>query len=49
MGINDIASGKNPGCGTEGFEAVKGWDPVRTAKHSSLLHFADSEPLRSLA
>ncbi|KAL8417217.1 hypothetical protein RB596_007367 [Gaeumannomyces avenae] len=26
--LNDITSGKNPGCGTEGFEAVQGWDPV---------------------
>ena len=28
-GINDIISGSNPGCGTEGFSAVVGWDPVR--------------------
>ena len=49
MGINDIASGKNPGCGTEGFEAVRGWDPVRPARYTSLLHFADFEPLRSPA
>jgi len=27
-GFNDITSGSNPGCGTEGFTAVKGWDPV---------------------
>ncbi|KAF8263830.1 subtilisin-like protein [Lactarius quietus] len=27
-GFNDIKSGKNPGCGTEGFSAVSGWDPV---------------------
>ncbi|KAF9006660.1 tripeptidyl peptidase A [Cyathus striatus] len=26
--FNDILSGKNPGCGTEGFNATKGWDPV---------------------
>ncbi|EJT70735.1 hypothetical protein GGTG_11758 [Gaeumannomyces tritici R3-111a-1] len=26
--LNDITSGKNPGRGTEGFEAVQGWDPV---------------------
>ena len=25
---NDITSGNNPGCGTPGFTAVKGWDPV---------------------
>ncbi|KAI9453248.1 subtilisin-like protein [Lactarius psammicola] len=27
-GINDITSGSNPGCGTEGFSAIVGWDPV---------------------
>ncbi|KAH8821350.1 peptidase S8/S53 domain-containing protein [Xylogone sp. PMI_703] len=26
--LNDITSGNNPGCGTDGFEAVEGWDPV---------------------
>ena len=26
--LNDITNGTNPGCGTEGFEAVEGWDPV---------------------
>ncbi|KAL9112021.1 MAG: hypothetical protein Q9227_003641 [Pyrenula ochraceoflavens] len=26
--LNDITRGNNPGCGTDGFEAVKGWDPV---------------------
>ncbi|KAF8880201.1 peptidase S8/S53 domain-containing protein [Infundibulicybe gibba] len=27
-GFNDITSGSNPGCGTTGFTAGKGWDPV---------------------
>ncbi|KAJ7493198.1 peptidase S8/S53 domain-containing protein [Mycena galericulata] len=27
-GFNDIVSGSNPGCGTAGFTAGKGWDPV---------------------
>ncbi|KAH9064565.1 subtilisin-like protein [Lactarius vividus] len=27
-GLNDIISGSNPGCGTDGFSAVPGWDPV---------------------
>jgi tripeptidyl-peptidase-1 len=27
-GLNDITSGNNPGCGTQGFSAVKGWDPI---------------------
>ncbi|KAF9344962.1 hypothetical protein BGX26_003701 [Mortierella sp. AD094] len=26
--LNDILLGNNPGCGTEGFQAAKGWDPV---------------------
>ncbi|ORY14368.1 peptidase S8/S53 domain-containing protein [Clohesyomyces aquaticus] len=26
--LNDITNGTNPGCGTDGFSAVKGWDPV---------------------
>lgn len=26
--LNDITNGTNPGCGTKGFSAVKGWDPV---------------------
>ena len=31
MGINDILFGANPGCGTDGFVATEGWDPVRLA------------------
>ncbi|KAH9020962.1 subtilisin-like protein [Lactarius pseudohatsudake] len=27
-GLNDITSGSNPGCGTDGFSAIPGWDPV---------------------
>jgi len=26
--LQDILSGDNPGCGTKGFTAIKGWDPV---------------------
>ena len=26
--LNDITSGSNPGCNTNGFPAKKGWDPV---------------------
>ena len=26
--FNDITTGNNPGCGTQGFSAVEGWDPV---------------------
>jgi len=28
VGFNDITVGNNPGCGTDGFSAKKGWDPV---------------------
>ncbi|KAI9437559.1 subtilisin-like protein [Lactarius indigo] len=28
-GLSDITSGSNPGCNTDGFEAIDGWDPVR--------------------
>ncbi|KAH9030363.1 subtilisin-like protein [Lactarius pseudohatsudake] len=31
-GFNDIISGSNPGCGTDGFSSFAGWDPVRPAK-----------------
>ncbi|KAG0085612.1 hypothetical protein BGZ93_000543 [Podila epicladia] len=27
-GLNDITSGSNPGCGTNGFTAGPGWDPI---------------------
>ena len=30
LGFNDITTGRNPGCGTLGFEASEGWDPVRS-------------------
>lgn len=26
--MNDITNGTNAGCGTKGFSAVKGWDPI---------------------
>jgi len=26
--LNDIVGGNNPGCGSKGFTAVAGWDPV---------------------
>ncbi|KAJ7159069.1 subtilisin-like protein [Mycena crocata] len=26
--FNDIASGNNPGCGTQGYSATTGWDPI---------------------
>ena len=29
--LNDITQGNNPGCGTDGFAAADGWDPVCVA------------------
>lgn len=26
--LNDVTTGDNPGCGTNGFPATTGWDPV---------------------
>ena len=26
--LNDIVGRNNPGCGMDGFKAIKGWDPV---------------------
>jgi tripeptidyl-peptidase-1 len=36
VGMNDIKSGSNPGCGTEGFSAITGWDSVSLAIFVSL-------------
>ena len=35
-GLNDIKSGSNPGCNTDGFTAIRGWDPVRPTELVSL-------------
>jgi tripeptidyl-peptidase-1 len=35
-GFNDITSGSNAGCGTSGFSAAQGWDPVSAACDVSL-------------
>ena len=32
QGINDITIGSNPGCGTLGFPAAPGWDPVSSGR-----------------
>lgn len=47
--FNDITTGSNSGCGTDGFKAVKGWDAVSgfgspnfTALHDALLHTSPS-------
>ncbi|KAH9016395.1 subtilisin-like protein [Lactarius deliciosus] len=43
-GINDITSGSNPGCGTDGFTAIPGWDPVTgmgTPDFTTLQHIID--------
>ena len=31
-GLIDITKGSNPGCNTQGFPAVPGWDPVRQTR-----------------
>lgn len=36
-GFNDITSGSNPGCGTNGFTAGAGWDPVSVLLQRCLL------------
>ncbi|KAH9013552.1 subtilisin-like protein [Lactarius pseudohatsudake] len=38
-GLNDITSGSNPGCNTDGFPAVAGWDPVGPFRLVSLGHW----------
>ncbi|KAH9164685.1 subtilisin-like protein [Lactarius sanguifluus] len=41
FGLNDIKSGSNPGCDTDGFTAIPGWDPVTglgTPDFFELLH-----------
>ncbi|KAH9077523.1 subtilisin-like protein [Lactarius deliciosus] len=45
-GLNDIVSGSNPGCDTDGFSAVVGWDPVTglgTPDFLRLMHTLDSD------
>ncbi|KAF8259977.1 subtilisin-like protein [Lactarius quietus] len=41
VGMNDIKSGSNPGCGTEGFSAIAGWDPVCPASRLFVFELAD--------
>ena len=38
--LNDITEGNNPGCGTNGFAAAEGWDPVRTHPSIRFTHNA---------
>ncbi|KAH8995538.1 subtilisin-like protein [Lactarius hatsudake] len=47
-GLNDITSGSNPGCGTDGFSAVTGWDPVRPARHVTGVGTPDFEKLQNI-
>ncbi|GIC88032.1 S53 family peptidase [Aspergillus udagawae] len=45
--FNDITQGSNPGCGTQGFSAAKGWDPVTglgTPNYPALLELFMSQP-----
>ena len=38
-GLDDVDFGFNPGCGTDGFAADVGWDPVRPASLVSFESF----------
>ncbi|KAI0676454.1 family S53 protease-like protein [Trametes maxima] len=43
--FNDITEGNNPGCGTDGFTALEGWDPVTglgTPDFTKLLNFVEA-------
>ncbi|GIK05611.1 tripeptidyl-peptidase sed1 [Aspergillus viridinutans] len=45
--FNDITQGSNPGCGTQGFSAAKGWDPVTglgTPNYPAMLDLFMSQP-----
>lgn len=45
--LHDIVSGNNIGCGTQGFEAAKGWDPVTgmgTPNYPAMLEYFLSLP-----
>ncbi|KAH9053814.1 subtilisin-like protein [Lactarius vividus] len=45
-GLNDIVSGSNPGCDTNGFSAIVGWDPVTglgTPDFLRLMHIFDRD------
>ncbi len=47
--LNDITTGDNPGCGTNGFPATTGWDPVRFGRFLPFLsYFTDMICLLSL-
>ncbi len=35
--MNDVTEGNAPGCGTEGFYAAKGWDPVGSKAAESVM------------
>ena len=41
-GLNDVTLGSNPGCGTPGFTATFGWDPVSLTTACSLSTSAHS-------
>lgn len=45
--FHDITNGTNPGCGTIGFSAVEGWDPITglgTPDYNKLLEVFMSLP-----
>lgn len=46
--FTDITTGSNPGCGTNGFPALKGWDPVSRVSRSASSGIDAKAPSRSL-
>lgn len=45
--LHDITTGNNPGCGTNGFSAAKGWDPVTglgTPNYPAMLKLFMAQP-----
>lgn len=47
--LNDITQGSNSGCGTDGFPATDGWDPVRYDRGLCSVLRANGRQCRSLA
>ncbi|KAH8995261.1 peptidase S8/S53 domain-containing protein [Lactarius hatsudake] len=43
-GLNDIVSGSNPGCNTDGFSAIVGWDPATGLGTPDFLRLMDLMP-----
>lgn len=45
--LTDVTQGNNPGCGSQGFSAAKGWDPITglgTPKFAALVALVKTLP-----